>query len=176
MLYIHFYLTTIYSSLFILSRVPCGVWLCFSLLYYFSFSFYYALVVHYARDCSCTCIYILCIHVCTSELSIGVYNIQSYMYIFVLQELVLEKETRITESMLMMGLQQWVLWTTWFIKQLLLLFISGLVMVILLKVMYGIHWGECSEPLWHAGMARMQEWLGRPASAFERPRISALHK
>jgi ATP-binding cassette subfamily A (ABC1) protein 3 len=49
------------------------------------------------------------------------------------KELVLEKETRIRESMLMMGLQQWVLWTTWFLKQCLLLFISAVLLVILLK-------------------------------------------
>ena len=35
----------------------------------------------------------------------------------VVKELVLEKETRIRESMLMMGLKQWVLWATWFTKQ-----------------------------------------------------------
>ena len=50
------------------------------------------------------------------------------------QELVLEKETRIRESMLMMGLKQWVLWTTWFIKQFLFLFVSSLIVAILLKV------------------------------------------
>ena len=50
------------------------------------------------------------------------------------QELVLEKETRIRESMLMMGLQQWVLWTTWFIKQFLFLSTSTLVVTLLLKV------------------------------------------
>ena len=46
----------------------------------------------------------------------------------------LEKETRIRESMLMMGLQQWVLWTTWFIKQFILLFISAFILTLLLKV------------------------------------------
>jgi len=50
------------------------------------------------------------------------------------QELVLEKETRIRESMLMMGLQLWVLWTTWFIKQFVFLFITSVVMALLLKV------------------------------------------
>ncbi|CAI8057993.1 ATP-binding cassette sub-family A member 3 [Geodia barretti] len=49
------------------------------------------------------------------------------------KELVLEKETRIRESMLMMGLKQWVLWTTWFIKQFLFLFVSSLIVAILLK-------------------------------------------
>jgi ATP-binding cassette subfamily A (ABC1) protein 3 len=49
------------------------------------------------------------------------------------KELVLEKETRIRESMLMMGLQQWVLWTTWFIKQFILLLISAIFVTILLK-------------------------------------------
>ena len=39
----------------------------------------------------------------------------------IVKELVLEKETRIRESMLMMGLKQWVLWATWFTKQLLFL-------------------------------------------------------
>ena len=46
----------------------------------------------------------------------------------------LEKETRIRESMLMMGLQLWVLWTTWFIKQFVFLFISAFIMALLLKV------------------------------------------
>ena len=51
-----------------------------------------------------------------------------------LQELVLEKETRIRESMLMMGLSQWVLWSTWYLKQFIFLFISILIMTILIKV------------------------------------------
>ena len=51
-----------------------------------------------------------------------------------LQELVVEKETRIRESMFMMGLSQWVLWTTWYLKQFIFLFISVLIMTILLKV------------------------------------------
>ena len=55
------------------------------------------------------------------------------------QELVLEKETRIRESMYMMGLSQWVLWSTWYLKQFILLFISAFVMTLLLKVrMYSV--------------------------------------
>jgi hypothetical protein len=50
------------------------------------------------------------------------------------KELVLEKESRIRESMLMMGLQQWVLWATWFLKQFVILFISAFFLVSLLKL------------------------------------------
>ena len=50
------------------------------------------------------------------------------------QELVIEKETRIRESMLMMGLRQWVLWASWFIKQLLFMFVWVVAYTILFKV------------------------------------------
>ena len=50
------------------------------------------------------------------------------------QELVLEKETRIRETMLMMGLQQWILWSTWYLKQLLFLLLAVLLATILMKV------------------------------------------
>lgn len=53
---------------------------------------------------------------------------------FVEQELVLEKESRIRESMLMMGLKQWVLWGSWFLKQFLFLLISVFIIAILVKV------------------------------------------
>ena len=36
----------------------------------------------------------------------------------------------------MMGLQQWVLWTTWFIKQFVFLTISAFLVAILLKARY----------------------------------------
>ena len=49
------------------------------------------------------------------------------------QELVLEKETRIRESMFMMGLKQWILWASWYVKQFLFLFISIFIISILLK-------------------------------------------
>ena len=52
------------------------------------------------------------------------------------QELVLEKESRIRESMLMMGLRHWVLWSSWFIKQLLFMSIWILAYPLLLKVEY----------------------------------------
>ena len=51
-----------------------------------------------------------------------------------IQELVIEKESRIRESMLMMGLRLWVLWTSWFIKQLLFMSIWVVVYTILFKV------------------------------------------
>ena len=50
------------------------------------------------------------------------------------QELVIEKETRIRESMLMMGLRQWVLWASWFIKQLLFMSVWVVSYTILFKV------------------------------------------
>ena len=46
----------------------------------------------------------------------------------------LEKETRIRESMLMMGLKQWILWASWFIKQLLFLVVPVFIISILVKV------------------------------------------
>ena len=56
------------------------------------------------------------------------------MSVCLLQELVIEKESRIRESMLMMGLRLWVLWTTWFIKQLLFMSIWVVAYTILFKV------------------------------------------
>lgn len=53
---------------------------------------------------------------------------------FVLKELVLEKETRIRETMLMMGLKQWTLWSTWYLKQFIFFMISVIVICILVKV------------------------------------------
>ena len=50
------------------------------------------------------------------------------------KELVLEKESRIRETMKMMGLSQWILWTTWYAKQLLFLLVPVIVMSIILKV------------------------------------------
>ena len=51
-----------------------------------------------------------------------------------LQELVLEKESRIRETMKMMGLSNWTLWTTWFLKQILFYLGSIIIITILLKV------------------------------------------
>ena len=56
------------------------------------------------------------------------------LIILFLQELVLEKESRVRELLLITGLKQWVLWTSWYIKQLTFLFISALLLTILLKV------------------------------------------
>ena len=46
----------------------------------------------------------------------------------------MEKESRIRETMLMMGLKQWVLWSTWYLKEFLFLMIPVIVICILLKV------------------------------------------
>lgn len=51
-----------------------------------------------------------------------------------MQELVVEKESRIHETMLMMGLKHWVLWNTWYLKQFLFLMLPVIVICILLKV------------------------------------------
>ena len=50
------------------------------------------------------------------------------------QELVLEKSTKMRESMKMMGLSQWILWLTWYLKQFLFLMIAVVIMTILIKV------------------------------------------
>ena len=47
----------------------------------------------------------------------------------------LEKESRMRESMKMMGLSNWILWVTWYIKQFLFLMITVVLMAILIKVM-----------------------------------------
>ena len=48
----------------------------------------------------------------------------------------LEKETRLRESMKMMGLSGWILWLTWYLKQFLFLMITIIIMTILIKVKY----------------------------------------
>ena len=53
-----------------------------------------------------------------------------------LQELVLEKSTKMRESMKMMGLSGWILWLTWYIKQFLFLVIAVIIMTILIKVLH----------------------------------------
>ena len=52
----------------------------------------------------------------------------------IVKEIVLEKETRIRESMLMMGLKQWVLWATWFTKQFIFLLPSVVILTCLVKL------------------------------------------
>ena len=51
-----------------------------------------------------------------------------------MQELVLEKESRIRELLLITGLKQWVLWSAWYIKQLVFLLAIALVLSVMLKV------------------------------------------
>ena len=46
----------------------------------------------------------------------------------------LEKSTRMRESLKMMGLSTWVLWLTWYLKQFLFLFITAIFMAALIKV------------------------------------------
>ena len=46
----------------------------------------------------------------------------------------LEKETRMRETMKMMGLNQWVLWTTWYLKQFIFFFFPVVAITLLLKV------------------------------------------
>ena len=50
------------------------------------------------------------------------------------QELVLEKESRLRESMKMMGLKSSALFSAWFVKQFHFMMVSGIVAVILIKV------------------------------------------
>ncbi|KAM7436905.1 hypothetical protein ABFA07_013407 [Porites harrisoni] len=57
-----------------------------------------------------------------------------YSAMTIIKELVLEKQSRLKESMKMMGLPNWVHWTAWFTKNLLFLLISVVIFVIVLKV------------------------------------------
>ena len=69
------------------------------------------------------------------RISVVLYFIRcSCILVALLQELVVEKESRIRETMLMMGLKQWVLWSTWYLKQFLFLMLPVIVVCILLKV------------------------------------------
>ena len=61
-------------------------------------------------------------------------NFSHSISVFLIQELVLEKDTCICESMFMMGLSQWVLWSAWYLKQFIFLFIAVVVMSILVVV------------------------------------------
>ena len=76
-----------------------------------------------------------------------------------LQELVVEKETRIRETMLMMGFKQWVLWSTWYLKQFLFLMIPVIVICILLKVSNSIYTR-------HACMSWTQNSLGPSGTVY----------
>ncbi|CAH3187086.1 unnamed protein product [Porites evermanni] len=57
-----------------------------------------------------------------------------YSAMTIIKELVLEKQSRLKESMKMMGLPNWVHWSAWFTKNLLFLLISVVIFVIVLKV------------------------------------------
>ncbi|XP_070574888.1 phospholipid-transporting ATPase ABCA3-like [Ptychodera flava] len=51
----------------------------------------------------------------------------------IVKELVFEKETRMKESMKMMGLANWIHWLAWFLKCLIFLLITGIFVVVVLK-------------------------------------------
>ena len=51
-----------------------------------------------------------------------------------IQELVLEKESRLRESMKMMGLKSSALFSAWFVKQFLFMMLTGLAVTVLIKV------------------------------------------
>ncbi|XP_033114079.1 ATP-binding cassette sub-family A member 3-like [Anneissia japonica] len=51
----------------------------------------------------------------------------------IVKELVIEKETRLKESMKMMGLANWIHWLAWFVKSYTFLLISTILIVLLLK-------------------------------------------
>ena len=50
------------------------------------------------------------------------------------QELVLEKESRLRESMKMMGLKSSALFSAWFVKQFLFMMLTGFAVTVLIKV------------------------------------------
>ncbi|XP_077983375.1 phospholipid-transporting ATPase ABCA3-like [Glandiceps talaboti] len=52
----------------------------------------------------------------------------------IVKELVIEKEARLKESMKMMGLSNWIHWLAWFIKNFVFLMITGILIIVLLKV------------------------------------------
>ena len=52
----------------------------------------------------------------------------------ILQELTLEKESRVKETMKIMGLQNWALWMSWFLKEFVLLMFVLALVGIMLKV------------------------------------------
>ena len=99
--------------------------------------------LHFSSVC-CSFFHLLCWCLCKGKthrthmiLSLGKSKqILMVIHHLVLQELVLEKETRIRETMKIMGLSNWVLWTTWFLKQLLFYLLPIIFMTILLKVRY----------------------------------------
>ncbi|KAJ7372889.1 hypothetical protein OS493_016818 [Desmophyllum pertusum] len=62
-----------------------------------------------------------------------------YSSMTIIKELVMEKQNRLKESMKMMGLANWIHWSAWFTKNLLFLLITGIVMVIVLKVLVFTH-------------------------------------
>ena len=59
---------------------------------------------------------------------------ENVYYKILLQELVLEKESRMRETLKIMGMGNWVMWTTWFLKQLLFLLLSSLIFGVILCV------------------------------------------
>ena len=61
-------------------------------------------------------------------------SVISNLHVLLKQELVIEKETKMRESMLMMGCKLRVIWMTWYTKQIVFLLPSVLFISIILKV------------------------------------------
>lgn len=73
---------------------------------------------------------------------LGTFLVLTYLYtaISITRSLVQEKELRLKEAMMMMGLSNWVHWTAWFIKHILFMFIS--VVMITCLLVYGNVFGN----------------------------------
>ena len=54
--------------------------------------------------------------------------------LFLLQYITAEKEKQLKEVMKIMGLNNWIHWTAWFVKSFIMLFISAILITILMKV------------------------------------------
>ena len=80
------------------------------------------------------CMYLVC------KFSLSLFSLFSFVVASCLQlllfaqELVLEKESRLRESMKMMGLKSSALFSAWFVKQLIFMMLTGLAVTVLIKV------------------------------------------
>ena len=76
----------------------------------------------------------------------------------------LEKESRIRETMLMMGLKQWTLWSTWYLKQFIFFMISVMTVCILVKVELTVY--RFKSQIYYMFMVHMQVGQVFPRSDF----------
>lgn len=72
-----------------------------------------------------------------------------YSVAIIIKGVVYEKEARLKETMRIMGLNNGILWLSWFISSLIPLLISAGLLVMLLKVSVDTHTYMCSYPLRH---------------------------